>query len=115
MNEAQNQRRTFLVAKRNKSKTDGGNPAKRYQEKSSKIQTSQMITNSVAFSVYLVSVRMKETQDFLIENFSSMELKVWTGCIVKHRTSLKNKQNHTQKLWRKTKGMFFGTWIEEVV
>ena len=112
MKEAQNQRRELLFTKKIKSETDGAKP---YQENSFKIETSQMITHSLAFSVYLVSVRMKVTQDFLIEKNSSMEFSVWTGCIVMQRTGLKTKQNHTQKLWRKTKGIFLGTWIENVV
>ena len=104
-----------LRAKKFNTNTNSGRAAKIYQENSLKIETNQMILHSLAFSVYLVSVRRKGTEKFLLENTSSMELKVWTGCIVLHRTSLKTKQNHTQKLWRKTKGIFLGTWSEKVV
>ena len=44
-----------------------------------------------------------------------MELNVWTGCIVMHRTGLKTKQIHTQKSWQKTKGIFLGIWIERLL
>ena len=67
------------------------------------------------FSVYLVSVTRKETQNILVEKNSSIESNVWTGWIVMHKTSLKTKQNHTQKIRQKTKRIFFGTWIEMVV
>ena len=76
MNEAQNQRRALKVAKKINSETDGGNPAKRFQENSLKIETSQTITQSLAFSVFLNSVRRNETQSPLVENFVN-----WIGCL----------------------------------
>ena len=93
-----------LCAKKFNTNTNRGSAAKSYQEKRAwKSRRVKWLCFFLTFSVFLVSVRRKETQKFFIENNSCMELKVWTGCIVMHRTSLKTKQNHTQKLWRKTK------------
>ena len=115
MKEAQNQRRALLVAKKTNSETDGGNPAKRYQEKSLKTETSQMSTHSLAFSVYLISVRRNEAQISWLKTILN-----WIGCLNWMRRFAGKEGEDQQESYakfkkRKTNGLFFYTRIVEVI
>ena len=62
--------------------------------------------HSLAFSVYLVSVRRNETQNVIVEYFYANESNIWIWCLVMLKLSLKSYKNQTKNIWWKTKGGF---------
>ena len=77
------------------------------------VDTNQSNKQSLAFSNHLLSIRRNETQNHRLEIFFSFELGVWTGGNVMLKKRSKNKNNHTQNIWRKRKCNFFENWIEK--
>ena len=78
------------------------------------IETRHTIMQSFFFSVYLASVRKKETQNVMIEENFLIESKVWTGCVVRQKMRSNTKTNHTQDKTMRTKGVFLEKWIENM-
>ena len=64
------------------------------------IETRQTITQSLVFSVCVVSVRRNETQSLKVANFSPIQLDVWTGCVVMQVKRANTNKNHTRILWK---------------
>ena len=99
MNEAQNQRRALLFANKNQFRNWWRKCSQKLSRQLSLIiEARKAVTQYLAFSFCVVSVRGNDTQSLKVANLSSNQLDVWTGCVVMWVKRANTNKNHTRKL-----------------